>query len=157
MKINSEFILKGWNKATAIPCGKYLFSLIIKIAIPYTGSLGSRIQKLEAGNCEIQLKDRKGIRNHLSSIHAMALANLGEFSTGLALISGLPPDMRGILKAFQIEYLKKARGTLLAKAKYVHVPSDEEFKDLTVVGEIFNSDNEVVARVNALWRIGKSK
>lgn len=157
MKIDSQFILSGWEKASKVPLGKCFFSLMVKRAIPYTGALGSEIIHLSAGQSEVKLKDRRGVRNHLSSIHAMALANLGEFSTGLAVVTGLPKDMRAILKGFQIDYLKKARGTLIAKAHYEHKNTQEESQDVEVVGNIYNEEQEVVARVKALWRVGKNK
>lgn len=157
MQVDSEFILNGWKQASSIPAGKILFSLMIRKLIPYTGALGAQVLKIERGDIEIKLRDRRGVRNHLSSIHAMALANLGEFATGLAVVTGLPPKMRAILKGFEIEYLKKARGTLTAKAKYKHKDSGKDSEDVSVVGEIFNTDGEVVAKVKALWRVGKNK
>lgn len=157
MQIDSEFILNGWRQAKSIPGGKIIFSLMIKKLIPYTGALKAQIVKLEKGNVELKLKDRRGVRNHLSSIHAMALANLGEFSTGLAIITGLPPKKRAILKGFEIEYLKKARGTLSAKSSYAHKDSNLDSEDIKVLGEIFNTEGEVVAHVKALWRVGTLK
>lgn len=157
MQIDSEFILNGWKQAKSIPGGKIIFSLMIKKLIPYTGALRAQIVKLEKGNIELQLKDRRAVRNHLSSIHAMALANLAEFSTGLAIITGLPPKKRAILKGFEIEYLKKARGTLSAKSSYTHKDSNEESQDIKVMGDIFNAQGEIVAHVKALWRVGTIK
>ncbi|MEZ4815134.1 MAG: DUF4442 domain-containing protein [Bdellovibrionota bacterium] len=157
MKVDSSFILEAWKNASRMPAGKTIFSLMIKRLIPYTGALGSKVLKLEKGKSEVRLKDRRGIRNHLSSIHAMALANLGEFATGLAVTTGIPPNHRAILKSFQIDYLKKARGTLIAKASYAHQESDEGTQDVSVSGNILNTQNETVATVQALWRIGKNK
>jgi acyl-coenzyme A thioesterase PaaI-like protein len=86
----------------------------------------------------------------------MALANLGEFATGLALISALPDDMRGILKGFQIEYLKKARGELKATSKVSQITSTEK-QDLEVLGEITDASGAIVTKVKALWRVDKNK
>ena len=142
-----------WRRACAIPGGKWLFSRLLRLRVPYTGSLGAVVESLEPGYCEVKLHDTRRLRNHLHSIHAMALANLGEMVTGLALVNGLPNDTRAILTGFSIDYLKKARGTLLAQSR-CSLPVNNEPDDLDVEGEIRDGDGSVVATVRARWRIG---
>ncbi len=162
-KVDGPTLLNSWAKACAYPGGRTLFHLFIKRLIPYTGALGAEVVELSRGKAVVQLKDRRSVRNHLSSVHAMALANLAEFSTGLAVICSLPAGMRGILKGFQIDYLKKSRGTLTAISEFsseIHFDnkSDSDAKhDIDVKGYILNSDQEKVAEVKALWRISKEK
>jgi hypothetical protein len=69
---------RQWRRFSALPGGKLLFSAALGRFVPYTGSIGARIQRLEPGLCVASLRDRRCVRNHLGSIHAMALANLGE-------------------------------------------------------------------------------
>jgi hypothetical protein len=88
----------------------------------------------------------------LNSIHAIALANLGELSSGLALLTGLPQSIRGILVAISVEYLKKARGTLIADCQ-ARIPTVTAAADQDVVAEIRDASGDVVARVTARWRI----
>jgi len=142
-----------WGRACTVPGGKWLFSRLLRLRVPYTGSLGAVVQSLEPGYCEVQLRDTRRLRNHLHSIHAMALANLGEMVTGLALVNALPEDSRAILTGFSIDYLKKARGTLLAQCR-CSVPQNDDPADLEVDGEIRDSEGAVVATVRARWRIG---
>jgi len=142
-----------WRRACAIPGGKWLFSRLLRLRVPYTGSLGAVVESLEPGYCEVKLHDTRRLRNHLHSIHAMALANLGEMVTGLALVNGLPNDTRAILTGFSIDYLKKARGTLLAQSR-CSLPVNNDPDDLDVEGEIRDGDGSVVATVRARWRIG---
>ena len=144
---------KQWRRACAVPGGKWLFSHLLCLRVPYTGNLGASVQSLAPGYCEVRLRDSRKLRNHLHSIHAMALANLGEMVTGLALVNGLPDDSRAILTGFSIDYLKKARGTLLAQCR-CSVPPGNDPCDLDVDGEIRDSDGAVVAKVRARWRIG---
>jgi acyl-coenzyme A thioesterase PaaI-like protein len=126
---------------------------MLGLRVPYTGSLGASVLSLAPGCCEVQLRDARRLRNHLHSIHAMALANLGEMATGLALVNGLPKDARAILTGFSIDYLKKARGTLLAQCR-CSVPVRNDPGDVEVNGEIRDSGGAVVAVVRARWRIG---
>jgi len=136
-----------------LPGGKWLFSRMLGLRVPYSGSLGAVVQSLQPGYCEVKLRDTRRLRNHLHSIHAMALANLGEMVTGLAQLNSLPDDTRAILTGFTIEYLKKARGTLLAQC-HCTVPLTNATVDLEVCGEIRDSDGAVVATVMARWHIG---
>jgi len=66
--------------------GSVVFSRILGLTIPYTGSIKAHVELLEPGHAIVFMKDRRCVRNHLDSIHAIALANLAELSTGLAMI-----------------------------------------------------------------------
>ena len=83
----------------------------------------------------------------------MALANLGEMATGLALMNSLPEKTRGILKRFHIEYLKKARGLLTAECR-CDIPAGNHERDLAIKCEICDSAGDVVSVVTAHWLIG---
>jgi hypothetical protein len=63
------------------------------------------------------MQDRRGLRNHLNSIHAIALVNLSEICGNVALFYSMPDDARFIVSGLEIEYLKKARGTITAIAE----------------------------------------
>ncbi len=145
-----------WQKTATRPGGKWLFSKLLGKMVPYTGSIGAVIQTLEPGHCVVTLKDRRKVRNHLRSVHAMALCNLGEMATGLALLNSLPDNTRGILTGFSIEYLKKARGELTAECR-CEIPPDNSEREYEVNSEIRNVENEVVATVKARWLIGPEK
>ena len=105
---------------------------------------------LESGHARIRIRDRRRVRNHLRSVHAVALANLGELSTGLALIGALDPNTRGILTGLEITYLKKARGVLEAEAK-CSIPEVISDVEQSVEAQIRDSAGEVVAVAQARW------
>jgi hypothetical protein len=102
----------------------------------------------------VELADRRRVRNHLDSIHAVALMNLAELSTGLALNTALPDDARAILVRLTIEYVKKARGTLTSACDLAPVASSER-REVEVAAEIRDAQGEVVARAAALWLVGR--
>ena len=111
------------------------------------------MQTLEPGHCIVTLTDRRRVRNHLRSVHAIALCNLGEMATGLALMNSLPDNTRGILAGLSIEYLKKARGKLVAECR-CQIPADNTEQEYELVGEIRDAEHDMVAVVNARWLIG---
>jgi acyl-coenzyme A thioesterase PaaI-like protein len=103
-----------WDVLSGLPGGKALFSRIIGRMAPYTGSIQAAVTVLRPGYAEVELVDRRRVRNHLDSIHAIALANLAELAGNLALAYSLPDDARFIVSGMDIEYLKKARGRVTA-------------------------------------------
>lgn len=121
--------------------------------IPYSGSVRPRILELGPGFARVEMADRRAIRNHLASVHAIALTNLAEMTTGLAMTFGLPDSARAILTQISIDYLKKARGTLTCECR-CDPPTTDEKAELDVISEIRDAAGEVVARARARWLIG---
>ncbi len=150
------YLRGNWQRFSKKPGGKWLFSRIIGITVPYTGSISANVVLLEPGHGKITLRERRKLRNHLQSVHAIALANLSEMVTGLTLLNSLPGDARGILTSMQIHYHKKARGLLTAEC-ICEVPENNAEREMQVSGEIKDEVGEVVATATATWRIGPEK
>jgi len=104
----------AWDLLSGLPGGKSVFSRIVGRMAPYTGTIHAHVTVLRSGYAEVTLADRRAVRNHLDCIHAIALANLAELAGNLALAYSLPDDGRFIVSGMEIEYLKKARGTITA-------------------------------------------
>ena len=149
-------MMGAWRVLQTLPAGKWLFSRLLGRFAPYSGSIGANIIKLEPGYALLALRDRRRVRNHLRSIHAIALANLGELTSGLAVMSTLPNGIRGIITGLSMEYLKKARGQLLAESRCdpPSIPDGSDDVTYEVVTEIRDSQEDIVARARVMWRLG---
>lgn len=124
--------------------------------VPYSGSVRPRIRVLEPGHAEVEIPDCRANRQHLGSLHAIALLNVAEQASGLAVLAGLPPGIRGIVTQISMQYLKKARGTIRAVSK-VAVPTVTTDTEVEVEAECIDRQGDVVARARVRWRLGLNR
>jgi acyl-coenzyme A thioesterase PaaI-like protein len=140
-----------YDRLAGLPGGKGLFSRAVGQAAP--GSIGARVVELRGGFACVELDDRRKVRNHLRSVHAVALANLAEVTGNLALSYGLPDDARFIVAGLSIEYVKKARGTIRAVSE-CPVPETNERCEYAVPVVMTDAGGEVVARATLRSLVG---
>ena len=146
-------LLRLWNRLSPLPGGQWLFAQVFGRMVPYSGSVGPRIRHLEPGYCRVEIPDRRSNRQHLGSVHAIALLNVAEQASGMAMLAGLPDGVRGIVTNISMEYLKKARGTITAESR-VAVPTVTGDTDFEVVADCTDREGTVVARATVRWRLG---
>ena len=143
-----------WAWLAPLPGGKWLFGRLVGWAAPYSDTLGVRVLALEPGFARVCMVDRRRVHGHLGSIHAMALANVAELASALAMLAGLPDGVRGIQTGFSITYLKKARGTITAECRCPPAATDAD-GDYEAEAVLRDPAGDVVARGIALWRLGR--
>jgi acyl-coenzyme A thioesterase PaaI-like protein len=145
-----------WRRLQPLPGGEWLFARIFAYTVPYSGSTKPRIRVLEPGHAEVEIPDRRANRQHLGSVHAIALMNVAEMASGLAMMAGLPDTVRGIVTSLTMTYHKKARGTIRAVSR-VTVPTVTEDRDFDVTAECVDPDGTVVATATVRWRLGPDR
>jgi acyl-coenzyme A thioesterase PaaI-like protein len=150
IQITGKRMIHVWRKVSHLPGGPAAYSKLVGKLIPYTGSIPFRVVELTEGRARVQMDDTRRVRNHLNSIHAIALANLGEFTSGLVLNAMLPPKARAILTKLEQSYLIKARGELTATCEFA-LPELGPHQELVVFASIFNKKGECVSKTRAVW------
>lgn len=148
---------------SSVPFGRKAFSSLIGVVAPYTASIGATIQDCSDSSVSASMADRPWLRNPFSSVHAIALANLGELTTGLAVMSALQrlKSVRGIPVEVNTSYLKKARGTITCVCALG--PVLEALADVKgpcrkpVEGILSNAKGERVAVCSVVWAFSLKK
>jgi acyl-coenzyme A thioesterase PaaI-like protein len=142
-----------YRRLAGKPMGRWLFSRLICFKAPYFSTIRPRITALEPGRCEAVIRDRRGVRNHIGSVHAIAMCNLAELVGGLMTDATIPASMRWIPKGMAVQYLKKAKGTLRATATPdIAVVEAEQGYELPVSVKVRDGDDDAVfhARIT-MW------
>ena len=144
-------LIATWQRLSPLPGGRWLFSRFLGRMVPYSGTIGARVEVLEPGHARITMTERRAVRNHLRSVHAVALTNLGELATGLATVTALPPGVKAIVVGLSTEYHAKARGRLIAECR-VSLPDDLNDAEVLAETQIRDEAGTLVATVRAQWR-----
>ncbi|MGK7313139.1 MAG: hotdog fold domain-containing protein [Candidatus Longimicrobiales bacterium M2_2A_002] len=144
----------AWRWLSPLPGGRWLFGRVLGLMVPYSGSIRPRVHTLASGRATVSIRERRGLHNHLGSVHALALANLGELASGLAMTMALPSGTRGIPVRIEIDYRKKARGTITAEGRAAPPPAVTADIEDPATAVLTDESGEVVAEMTVTWRLG---
>ena len=147
--------LELYDKITRLPFGKFFFNKGIGIVAPFFGKIRPNIIRLEPYSCEVQMKDRWGVRNHIGTVNAGAMCTLAELTGGLAMDASLPAHLRWIPKNMSVEYLCKAKGMLTATCTFDEDVIQEGETVLPVV--VGNEKDEKVFVAEITFHISKKR
>jgi acyl-coenzyme A thioesterase PaaI-like protein len=121
--------LKMYNKITSFPAGNWLFSRAVCIVAPYFGSIKPRFDELRPNYCQVSIKKRRSVQNHIGTVHAIAMCNMAELAGGTMTDVSVPKGARWIPAGMTVRYVKKAKTNLIAVA-------DGSGLDWTVNGDV---------------------
>lgn len=98
------------------PLRTWARSFAVGRVIPFVGTAGLRIERLDHERCVILLPNRRKVQNHIGGVHATATALLAETATGMVVGMHLPDARLPLLKSMGVRYLKRAEGAVRAEA-----------------------------------------
>ena len=149
----ANLIKQAWDRLSPLPGGKLLFSRLVGRLAPYTGTIHASVEELAEGYCRTHMEDRPSTRNHLRSVHAIALANLSELTGNLALAYSLPDDAQFIVAGMSIDYLKKARGRITGHSECPMIKSSAT-KEYEVPVTLSDQQGDLVVRATLRTLVG---
>jgi acyl-coenzyme A thioesterase PaaI-like protein len=150
MASTSNKVLGMYRRALRWPLGRQLFSAYAARKAPYFATISPLINTLEPNHCEILLRKRKRVQNHIGTVHVIAIANGLEMAMGFLAEASIPKHLRWIPKGMELSYPAKAPTDIRCTAR---VAADGwKPGDLPVQVEALDADgNTVVAGTIHLW------
>lgn len=137
--------------------GRWVYSRLICLRAPYFASIAPNVVVLEPGRCVVRIAHRRRVRNHIGTVHAIALCNMAEMAGGLATDATIPAGTRWIPKGMQVRYLKKAVGTMTATATVASVADPALAQELHALVEVRDPHGDIVFDADITMWVSPSK
>ena len=148
--------MNAYHRCAKLPAGKHIFSKLICLKAPYFNTIKPLFKELRPGYCEVTMKKRRAVHNHIKSVHAIAMCNLSELAAGTMLEVTLPQSMRWIPKSMFVEYLKIAKTDLKAVCEISTEDLDNP-QELPMTVHVKDTNDAEVFRAVITMHISKRK
>ena len=135
-------------------------------AIPFNKHLGLEVVSVADGTGSVRLPDDPALLNHVGSQHAGGLFSAAEAASGAAFVGAFAERMGEITplaKAAQINYLKLAKGPILAtgtlsedKAALLERLDADGRVEFTIAVSLKDESGLPVATVTVDWHVRKN-
>jgi len=141
-----------WRRLAPLPGGRWLFARLVCRRAPYFATIQPAVVDLRVGRCEVRMRKRRAVENHLRTVHAIAICNLAELAAGLVSEATVPATHRWIPKGMTVEYLRKAESDLRAVAELDLLPKLGAQAEVPVYVTAFDASGESVLRATVrMW------
>lgn len=142
--------LATWRRLHDKPGGKWLFSRLVCWKAPYFASIHPLFLVLEPGHCRVRVRLRRAVKNHIGTVHAIAMCNMAELAAGTMVEVTVPRTHRWIPKAMAVEYLSPATDDVTATAK-VDLPKQLERSAIPVSVRVRCGEETVFRATIEMW------
>ena len=140
-----------WSRLSDRPGGRWLFSRLVCWKAPYFASIRPLFIALEPGHCRLRVKLRHKVKNHIGTVHAIAMCNMAELAAGTMIEVTLPATHRWIPKGMTVEYLCPAKDDVTAVAS-VDLPTDlSEAAAIPVAVDVVCREERVFRATIDMW------
>jgi len=137
-------MIRLWARLSGTATGRWLFARLLCWKAPYFSTIRPRFEILEPGRCELSIRKRRAVLNHIGTVHAIAMCNMAELAAGCAMEATLPASHRWIPKGMTVDYVLKA-GTALRAIATAGVPADlDTALEVAVPVRVVNTSDQLV-------------
>jgi acyl-coenzyme A thioesterase PaaI-like protein len=145
-------VLALYERVSGLPHGKRLFSLLFSLKAPYFRTVRPRFTELRPNHVELTIRKRRGVHNHIGTVHVIAICNGLEAAMGALAEATLPPGKRWIPKGMDVAYTAKATSDITCLAETDAEQWTSGDPDLPVRVRATRTDGTVVVEgVIRLW------
>jgi len=129
-----------------------VFSVLFSQKAPYFATVRPRFVELRPDYAELVVPKRRGVQNHLGTVHAIALCNGLEAAMGALAEASVPADKRWIPKGMDVAYTAKATSDITCTARTDRSQWTGDDPDVPVrVRGVRDDGTVVVEGVIRLW------
>jgi len=140
--MSKNYVLNTYNKFIKLPFGKKLFSWYSARRAPYFGTVSPIITDIKPNFCEVHIKKRRAVENHIGTVHVIAICNGLEMAMGVMCEASIPKHLRWIPKGMDVKYTAKAGSDIRCEAV---LPNNEWVEgDLPVSVKAYDENDIVV-------------
>ena len=145
-------VMDLYTKVSKLPQGRRIFSLLFSQKAPYFATVHPRFVELRPNYAELTIRKRRGVQNHIGTVHVIAICNGLEAAMGALAEATVPADRRWIPKGMDVEYTAKATSdiTCIAETDAAQWTGDDPDVPVRVRG-VRADGTAVVQGVIKLW------
>lgn len=103
-----------------------LWSKAFGRVVPMVGTANIKYLEVTASKVVVELKNHKGMQNHIGQLHAVAMALIAETATGFVTAMNVPDRSIVLIKSLNMEYKRPSKGDMRAVATL----TPEQIKDM---------------------------
>ena len=145
------------HKFDSYPAGlrRFLITWAFGGTVHFVRTAGIKFDELTEERAVLSLANRRRVQNHIGTVHAAAVALIGETATGAVFGMNVPDDKLPILREMRLNYTKKSQGALRAEAwlspeQRASFAQDEK-GDIAVPVKITDETGEATVEAAYVW------
>ena len=110
-------LLALYDRVSGLPHGPRIFSTLFSLKAPYFRTVRPRFTELRPNHVELVIRKRRGVQNHIGTVHVIAICNGLEAAMGALAEATIPAGKRWIPKGMEVSYTAKATSDITCVAE----------------------------------------